>query len=98
MRDLSALTAADFESAVDTEFEVAHGDGDWVALRLARVVVAGERPGHRSPFTLEFVGPSSPVLDHVIHVVTHPDMGAFELFLGPVVSPADGTTYEAVFN
>ncbi len=98
MRDLSALTAADFESAVGTEFEVARGDAESVALRLVRVTVVGERPGHRTPFALEFIGPRLPVLDQVIHRMTHPDMGEFELFVGPVVSEADGTTYEAVFN
>jgi hypothetical protein len=97
MRDLASLSAADFEGAVGTDFEIRDGESHQVKIRLTEVVVLGERSGHRRPFSLRFHGPLSPALEQVTHDVTHAEMGRFELFLGPVAADADRITYEAVF-
>jgi hypothetical protein len=99
MRDLASLTAADFEGAVGTDFKIVGGESDPapVSIRLTEVVVGGEQPGQRQPFSLRFHGPSSPVLAHITHGVAHAEMGRFELFLGPVGAASDGIVYEAVF-
>jgi len=100
MRDLSELTAADFEPLEGTEFQVRDADAPAtvLVLHLVEVVRLPERPGHRQPFTLHFLGPVSPVLDYIVHHLSHPLMGEMELFLGPVLANGPGTTYEAVFT
>jgi hypothetical protein len=97
MRDLASLTGADFDGAVGTDFEIDDGEAGPVKVRLAEVVLMSERPGHRRPFSLRFHGPASPMLEHVTHHVVHAEMGAFELFLGPVAAEPDRIVYEAVF-
>lgn len=97
MRDLSSLTAADFEPAVSTVFEIVDGDADPVELRLSEVVLLSERPGHRRSFSLRFHGPLSPACEQVTHHIVHPEMGEFELFLGPIAADREHITYEAVF-
>ena len=109
MPDLGALTAGDFEPFIGTDFEVfdiqvpgreTPGPPAALALvvRLVEVQLLRERPGHRQPFALHFTGPTSPVLAHQVHRLSHAGMGELELFLGPVVSDAPGITYEAVFT
>lgn len=50
-------------------------------------------------FSLLFRGPKDRVFRHDTYLVTHPGMGEFSLFLGPVaVDKSDGVYYEAVFN
>jgi hypothetical protein len=104
MRDIAALTAADFEAAVGSDFEItgepdaARGEGEPIVVRLTKVVLLQERPGYRRPFSLEFRGPRSPALGPVTHGLAHPDMGRLEIFLSPVSADPDGTTYEAVFS
>jgi hypothetical protein len=98
MRDLAAVRAEDFEPAIGTVFEIALAGHAPLALRLTEVRLHGERPGHRRPFSLEFLGPGAPVLAHATHAIAHPQLGELELFLGPIVSDADGITYEAVFS
>jgi hypothetical protein len=108
VRDLAALTAADFEPLVGTDFQVSGADvpgpdasappAPVLVIRLVEVQLLRERPGHRQPFALRFTGPASPVLAQQIQRLSHAEMGELEFFLGPVVSDAPGVTYEAVFN
>ncbi|HWF49172.1 MAG TPA: hypothetical protein VG294_00895 [Solirubrobacteraceae bacterium] len=97
MRDLAALTGADFEGAVGTDFEIDDGESGAVKIRLAEVVLMSERPGHRRPFSLRFHGPLSPVLPHLTHHLEHAEIGSLELFLGPIAAEPDRIVYEAVF-
>jgi hypothetical protein len=98
VRDLASLTAADFEAAVGSRFAIATGEpGAWLTVRLTEVVQLKEWPGHRWPFLVHFEGPLSPVLAHVVHHVSHPELGELDIFLGPVLSGTGGITYEAVF-
>jgi hypothetical protein len=97
MRDLASLSARDFEAVLGSDFEVADGGAGTIRLRLSEVVLLKGPPGHRRPFLVHLQGPSSPVLAQVVHHVVHPEMGQLDLFLGPVLSQGEGTTYEAVF-
>jgi hypothetical protein len=99
MRDLASLTAADFEPFSGSDFEVRHpATGQAVlVLRLVEVTAWGPPLEHRQPFRLHFQGPASPVLPQAIHRLSHPEMGELDLFVGPVMAPGPGTTYEAVF-
>jgi hypothetical protein len=101
VRDLSTLTAGDFEPLVGTDFDVrdpATGE-TVVVLRLVEVLRQRERPGQqRQPFVLHFLGPDAPVLNQVVHSLSHNEMGELECFMGPVVAGGPGITYEAVFS
>lgn len=97
MRDLASLTADDFSAAVDSIFEIVDDDSESLELRLTDVVLLADRPGRRRSFSLWFRGPPSRTLDHITHRVMHPEMGEFELFLGPIASDSEGVSYEAVF-
>jgi len=99
MRDLSELTAADFEPLEGTDFKVRDAEtlATVLVLALVEVVRLQEKAGFRQPFVLHFHGPASPVLDHSVHHLSHDEMGELECFLGPVMAGGPGTTYEAVF-
>ena len=87
---------ARFEEALDTSFSVSADDGDRVAMTLLEVARSDHGPGWES-FSLLFAGPT-PALPQAIYAVDHPELGAFELFLVPIASPAEVQQYEAVFN
>jgi hypothetical protein len=100
MRDLSTLTAADFEALEGEVFQLSETapGGSSVDVRLAEVLCGQERPGHRQPFVLHFLGPNTPVLYQGLHRLSHPGLGELECLIGPVISDAPGITYEAVFS
>jgi hypothetical protein len=53
----------------------------------------------RVPFTLIFEGPAGDVLPEDFHRATVQDGPAFELYLSPIHTPAEGhQDYQAVFN
>jgi hypothetical protein len=103
MRDLASLTAASFENVEGQHFEAQRMDGaegtETISLSLDRVTRFGEpNSGERQPFSLIFRGPASPALPQGIHHLTHPDLGALEIFLVPIDPGGQGSVYEAVFN
>jgi hypothetical protein len=75
VRDLTSLTAGDFEPLVDSAFQVNDARVQEVSLRLARVTRLPERLGYRPPFSLHWIGPPAPILSQQIHHLTHPDIG-----------------------
>lgn len=96
MPDLADVTADDFEPLLDTDFE-ADGPDARVRLRLTDVQRLRERPGYRRPFSLLFEGPLEPCLPAQIVRLDHAT-GEIDLFLVPIVGPADRMTYEATFT
>jgi hypothetical protein len=88
------LTAADFTPHVGTTFAT-----DDVQTTLADVQeLERHDESFRSPFTLTFRGPREPVLPQGTYAFAHEELGTVEIFVVPVASNEDGTTYEAVFN
>ena len=84
-------------------FAIDAGDAGTIELELtdARThdpaAPAVDDSGIRSPFTIRLQGPAEPVLAQQI-VPLHSDaLGPLEIFVVPVGSGPDGTTYEAVF-
>lgn len=98
------LHLADFLPHVGTAFTIVFPDGT-LALTLGTVEAHGARaprpdvPQLRTePFSLVFLGPLSPVLPQRTWELSHPALGAHEIFLVPL-GPAEGRMrYEAVFN
>lgn len=91
--DLATATAGDFAAYVGTDFALE----DAPSLRLAAVEERGGG-GPRTPFSLLFEGPASPVLPQGIRRLRHPDAGALEVFLVPLGPDAGGNRYEAAFG
>ena len=98
------LRLATFAPHAGTGFWVQRG-GEWVTLKLAEAIVGHTyRPEQGESFSLMFTaGPEKPLLQG-IHAFQHPAVGAFELFITPVMpdrpDPAqpDLRYYEAVVN
>ncbi|MGO9559127.1 MAG: DUF6916 family protein [Acidimicrobiales bacterium] len=55
------------------------------------------RPGRGECFSLLFTAPR-PVAESGNHVLAHPGLGRFSMFLSPVGLPSKGQRYEAVVN
>ena len=100
MWDLAALTAGDFEPLIGDDFQLSGtaAGSDAVVVRLVEVLRQRERPGHRQPFLLHFVGPTEPVMYQAMYHLSHFALGELECLMGPVLSDAPGITYEAVFS
>jgi hypothetical protein len=95
-------SGAAFVPYVGTRFRVLAADGSVTVLKL---VAANQLPvrtqAKTTPsgdvYSLIFSAVSGPALPSLTQTVTHPDLGRFLLFLGPVVSK-QGPRYEAVIN
>ena len=101
---LDKLTVDDFRSTVGDRFKVdLDGTG---TLELEVVEAATHDPeaaitddsGTRSPFSVEFRGPTEPVLPQRIYHLEHDKVGALEIFVVPIGVDAAGAHYEAVFG
>lgn len=91
------LKKADFEPYMTQKFEV-HIDGvEPVEIELA--AIEDRSAGVMESFSLFFRGAEERVFHQNSYRMTHPALGEFVLFLGPVeMKKMDGVYYEAVFN
>jgi Domain of unknown function (DUF6916) len=112
-RPLETLTATDFRDNLGGRFLLmagAPGSGPAVSFEVELVEVSEHQPGapgtHRTPFSLLFHGPLTPVLPQAIYRLEHKEIGGLELFIVPV-GPAESATpgqapaamrYEVVFG
>jgi hypothetical protein len=99
-RVLESLTFEDFTGRVGEGFRLEERSGV-VELTLIEVtdLARRENPGpRRSPFSLVFRGPFSPVMPQRTYALEHASLGRLEIFLVPIGPDADGMRYEAVFN
>ena len=98
---LESFTARTFRPLIGEAFTATMG-AETMELRLSEVSEPGSgragRGSGRTPFSLLFLGPASPVRPQKIYRIEHSSLGIFDLFLVPV-GPQDGSmAYEAVFN
>lgn len=104
LTDEELLRLQTFTPHLGREFEVQRGS-EWLTLALTEAS-PGRRhqPGRSEVFSLIFTaGPEQP-LQQGIHAFRHPELGAFDLFITPVM-PRPGAPalsgqrfYEAVIN
>jgi len=103
---MRALTWDDFAQAEGRAYrvrlvEVVQGEPEprqfeiELVLAKASVLPSGMREGQS--FRLEFLGPQTPILPQACYILEHGNK-ADEIFIVPVASDAQGTTYEAIFN
>ena len=105
--DLASLTYDTAKALEGTAFRVELRDGTQVSLTLEEVTkpeapqrrrVRTTASPRREPFSMYFVGPSSPVLPQAIYVLRG-DAATFDgLFIVPIGKDGEGTDYEAVFT
>lgn len=98
---LETLTCADFVPHLHTRFFLAVDDATTFPMELVEAAESRFNPGvegRRQPFSTVFLGPGDVVLPQGIYRLTHPEMGALDLFLVPIGVDASGVRYEAVFT
>jgi hypothetical protein len=87
---------AAFAASVGSAFRVDLGAGE-AELRLIELRDRPSPPRSES-FALLFHGPPAPILPQRTYSLSHPALGAFDLFLVPIGRDGERTQYEAVFN
>ena len=95
--DLASLAIDDFRPLLGSQFDV-QTTGGAIAMKLARVDPAGESGRKGGAFSLIFATPRGPWLPQAIYPVSHPVLGAMEIFLvagGPL---GEGNGYQAIFT
>ena len=94
------LALGDFSGRIGEGFLVPFVDGSIVlTLAEATSLAREESPGpRRSPFSLVFRGPLSPVLPQRTWPLEHASLGRLEIFIVPIGPDASGMRYEAIFN
>jgi hypothetical protein len=94
------LELATFEPCVGEAFRIEPGDGSPVELTLAEATAGPWQPEGESTFAYELIfrGPAAPVLTQATYRMTHATLGAIDIFVVPLASDAEGTTYQAVFS
>jgi hypothetical protein len=94
--DLADATAAAFESQLNQTFSLKSGQGE-LTLKLVEVQPLGPaaRPG--GAFSLSFLGEPGPFLPQATYRLTHPALGALDVFLVPLGPKNGANVYEAVF-
>lgn len=90
------LTLSAFAAHAGTGFAVSGLDG--VSLHLSEAVPLNAAAPNESQFSLMFRGPAAPLLEQATHVLAHPAMGEFAIFLVPVARDAQGIHYQAIFS
>jgi hypothetical protein len=102
---IETLTLKHFTPHIGTEFVCRTPDGGAYPLRLSEAVGEAEQgrksPGKeefRSPFSLLFQGPESPVLPQSVYPLEHTELGTLALFIVPIGREGGDILYQAVFN
>jgi hypothetical protein len=92
---LEQLTVESFEPHIGTSFWAEFPSGGKVELRLvraARVMESEAARLDRQPFSLFFIGPRSYLIAQQTCHLTHPALGALDIFIVPVGQ--DAQTYQ----
>ena len=100
MPEIAALTADDIDTLVGEELTAGPlgFTGEPFRLRLLSVTRHAGGTGFRAPFSLELLGPPSPVQAQGTYRLAHPRLGDLDLFMVPVGASPDGVTYEITFG
>jgi hypothetical protein len=93
---MTHLALRDFAGSEGTAYEVAT-EGESVKLVLESATELPSSPRPEGGFRLSFRGPAEPLLSQGIYPFCAAGLDC-EIFVVPIASDADGTTYEAIFN
>jgi hypothetical protein len=101
---IETLTLEHFTPHLGTEFVCRTTDGGAYPLRLTEAEAVGRalkssaKAAARSPFSLLFQGPQSPVLPQSIYPLEHAELGTLPLFIVPIGREEEGILYQAIFS
>lgn len=102
---LETFTQATFTPHLGTRFELDLAALPGGSLELLTVTSWQPRtadtvgsPQGRTPFSVLFRGPMTPILPQHIYTLAHPHLGTFDVFLVPIGPDQQGMRYEAVFG
>jgi hypothetical protein len=91
------LMSADFKPYLNQTFQVHMNDRALIEIELAEM--EDHSTDFLENFSLFFRGPKDNLFFQNTYRMTHPAIGEFMLFLGPVdIKKMDGVYYQAVFN
>ena len=94
---LDKLTREDFDPLLGRQLPLNIGSHPTQAT-LAEVRTLNSPSPRAAPFALTFVVPRDAPAGQGTYCLTHPTLGAIELFMVPIGADANGTRYEAIFN
>lgn len=86
-----------FANELGSAFVLKTEDGSSIEVELIEVSPVKERP-HQLSFSMLFRVPENFAVDQGLYDIEHENLGAIQLFLVPIVPPADGKVLEAVIN
>ena len=94
------LELATFEPCVGEAFRIEAEEGLPVELTLTDATTGPWQPEGQTAFAFEltFRGPRDPILPQATYRMTHATLGSLDVFIVPLKSEAEGTTYQAVFS
>jgi hypothetical protein len=99
---LEEFTIEGLEPEVGSTFTVSRSDGTTVDLKFVSVRRIMERADpktlKRLPFTMYFTGPATSFLPQSTYAMSHPTLGALNIFIVPTGRDDAGFHYEAVFT
>jgi hypothetical protein len=97
MLALDKVTPADFQPALDQDFELITGTGG-ITLRLVAVEPQPAHHARAEPFILRFRGAPELRLPQGMYPLQNVTIGALEPFLVQVAADQTGSYFEVIFN
>lgn len=94
---MELLTREAFAEHTGSAFQIYFEDDEPTEAELVEVTELKTRP-RQETFSLFFRTANGSVNPQPIYKITHPQIGAFELFLVPASQSDKGVDYEAVIN
>ena len=102
---LDAFTCATFAAHIGETFALTVDTNTGMDLELIEATTLAEGGASsaatsrgRTPFSIIFRGPSTPILRQRIYSLEHNAMGRFDLFLVPIGPDERGMQYQAIFT
>jgi hypothetical protein len=97
---LESLTVETFAARVGELFRLIANTGTTISVELIDATALGSpgSAGGRTPFSILFRGPMTPVLPQRIYRLDHDALGTLDLFLVPIGPRDGGMVYEAIFT
>jgi len=93
----ASLTHEAFAQHLNARFQVQTDQAMPLELELIEVSELKQYP-EQEEFAIVFRGPSNAYLGQGIRMLSHEQMGQFEIFIVPIRQDQHGFYYEAVFN
>src|SRR5262249_7446552 len=97
---LESLTVDTFTTRIGERFRLLADAGTTLTVELIDATTLGSSGSARgrTPFSLLFRGPMTPVLPQRIYRLDHETLGSLDLFLVPIGPRDGGMVYEAIFT